>query len=108
MINFLVFFIILPFKNMNKKKPMPRKPPWASLARSVPKPLPPEAISARQRPPPPANRKPKLPKAQAAGWSSLARYEVRLPKVNRRWRGTRYDSPKLIVVGEVPGTTLPS
>ena len=30
-------------------------------------------------------------------WSSLARYEVRLSKVNRRWRGTRYDSPKLIV-----------
>ena len=45
-----------------------RKPSPASLARSVPKPSPPEAISARQRPPPPANRKSKLPKAQAAGW----------------------------------------
>ena len=26
----------------------------------------------------------------------------------RRWRGTRYDSPKLIVVGAVRGTTFQS
>ena len=37
--------------------------------------------------------------------SSIARYEVRLPKVNRRQRGTRYDSPKLIVDSEVRVST---
>ena len=37
--------------------------------------------------------------------SCTRNYEVRLPKVNRRQRGTRYDSPKLIVGSEVRGTT---
>ena len=41
-------------------------------------------------------------------WSSAARYEYRLPKVNRRQRGTSTDSPKLIVGSEVRGTTPPS
>ena len=34
-------------------------------------------------------------------FSSMARYEVRLPQVNRPWRGTRYDSSNLIVDSEV-------
>ena len=34
-------------------------------------------------------------------FSSIARYEVRLPKVNRRQRGTSTDSPKSIVSEKV-------
>ena len=46
-----------------------RKPSPTSLARSVSKISPPKPyLLASQRPPPPACRKPKLPKAQAAGW----------------------------------------
>ena len=99
----MIFFVIFSgFQKIRLKGflllNLPRKPPWASLARSVPKasptslarsvpkPSPPEAISSRQRPPPPAMRSPK-------------------PQAGRRWRGTRYDSPKLIVVGEVRVTT---
>ena len=66
---------------------MPKASP-TSLARSVPKPSPPEAIASRQRPPNFLK-----PAREAAG---------------RRWRGTRYDSPKLIVVGEERGTILQS
>ena len=39
----------------------------------------------------------RLPEKERSDWSSIARNEVRLSKVNRRWRGTRYDSSKLIV-----------
>ena len=78
--------------------PKPLKAP--SLARSVPKPL---------KVPSLARSGPKLCVKEVGGlqtrhyhrcrpptsWSSAARYEYRLPKVNRRQRGTSIDSTKV-------------
>ena len=74
--------------SLARSVPKPLKVP--SLARSVPKPL---LIVPRCRPPPPAAK-------ERSDWSSAARYEHRLFKVNRRQRGTSTDSPKLIVESE--------
>ena len=82
-----------------------------SLARSVQKPLKVPSL-ARSVPPslvwdkpegsrPVTNHRCRPP----TSWSLAARYEYRLLKVNRRPRGTRYDSPKLIVDSEVRVST---
>ena len=78
-----------------------------SLARSVPKPLLIELREAGGHQP--GRYEPLLIFAAdlLPSWSSAARYEVRLPKVNRRQRGTRYESPKLIVGSEVTSTDSP-
>ena len=79
-----------------------------SLARSVPKPLLIELREAEGHQP--GTYEPLLIFAAdlLPSWSSAARYEYRLPKVNRPQRGTSTDSPNLIVVNEVRGTTLHS
>ena len=61
-----------------------------SRARSVPKP---RLIVPRCQPPPPAVK-------EQSDWSSTARYEYRLFKVNRQQRGTNTDFPKLTVGSE--------
>ena len=101
---------------LTRSVPKPLKGP--TLAGSVPKPLKvPSLARSVQKPPkmPSFARSVPKPRVREAGgfqachyhrcrpptsWSSAARYEYRLPKVNGRQQGTSTDPPKLIVGSE--------
>ena len=92
--NFLSSTINCPYGSLARSVPKPLKVP--SLARSMPKPLLIELSEAGGHQP--GRYEPLLIFAAdlLPSWLSVAN-AVRLPQVNRRQRGTRYDSPKSIV-----------